>query len=110
MAQVLNYYHQNQKGGGSLKYAHVDSETEYEIDYSSTTYDWKNMLNSYIKPDITQTQKDAVGKLMLECGIACKADFDYTSTSANMPFVALNKYYNYECMYVARESHYSIGW
>lgn len=110
LAQVLNYYHQNQKGGGSLKYAHVDSETEYEIDYSSTTYDWKNMLNSYIEPGITQTQKDAVGKLMLECGIACKADFDYTSTSANMPFVALNKYYNYECMYVARESHYSIGW
>lgn len=106
LAQVLNYYHQDRKGGGSLYYAHLDSETEYDIDYSTTTYDWKNMLNTY-DDNATKTQKDAVGKLMLECGIASKATYGYTSTSANIPFVALNKYYNFDCMFVPRDYIYS---
>lgn len=106
LAQVLNYYHQDRKGGGSLYYAHLDSETEYDIDYSTTTYDWKNMLNTY-DDNATKAQKDAVGKLMLECGIASKATYGYTSTSANIPFVALNKYYNFDCMFVPRDYIYS---
>lgn len=92
LAQVLNYYHQNRKGEGSLYYAHLDSETEYDIDYSSTTYDWKNMLNEY-DANASKVQKDAVGKLILECGIASKAKYGYTETGATIPFVALNKYY-----------------
>lgn len=106
LAQVLNYYHQDRKGEGSLYYAHLDSETEYDIDYSSTTYDWKNMLNEY-DANASKVQKDAVGKLILECGIASKAKYGYTETGATIPFVALNKYYNYECMFVPREYTYS---
>ena len=106
LAQVLNYYHQDRKGEGSLYYAHLDSETEYDIDYSSTTYDWKNMLNEY-DANASKVQKDAVGKLILECGIASKAKYGYTETGATIPFVALNKYYNYECMFIPREYTYS---
>lgn len=108
LAQVLNYYHQDRKGGGSLYYAHVDSETEYTVDYSTTTYDWANMLDSYTA-DATAEQKGAVAKLILECGIACKADYGYNGTSAHNPYVALNKYYNYNCMYVTREHHENLG-
>ena len=63
LAQVLNYYHQDRKGDGKLEYADVESETEYNIDYSTTTYDWNNMLSTYDGVDATKTQKDAVGKL-----------------------------------------------
>lgn len=107
MAQVLNFYHQDRKGNGSLYYSHLDSETEYDIDYSSTTYDWKNMLNEY-DTNASKEQKDAVGKLILECGIASKAKYGYNETGATLPFVALNKYYNYDCMFVPRE--YSYSW
>jgi len=106
MAQVLNFYHQDRKGGGSLDYVHSDTGSEYTIDYSNTSYDWNNMLDDYSGTS-TQQQQEAVGKLMLECGIACKAAYDYESTSASLPFVALNKYYNYECMYVDRDYHSS---
>lgn len=107
LAQVLNFYHQDRKGGGSLYYSHLDSETEYDIDYSTTTYDWGNMLNKY-DANATQAQKDAVGKLMLECGVASKAQYGYESTGAPIPFVALNKYYNFDCMFVSRQ--YSYTW
>lgn len=106
MAQILNYYHQDRKGEGSLYYSHLDSETEYDVDYSTTTYDWKNMLNEY-DANASKVQKDAVGKLMLECGIASKAKYGYSETGATIPFVALNKYYNYECMFIPREYTYS---
>lgn len=106
LAQILNYYHQDRKGEGSLYYSHLDSETEYDVDYSTTTYDWKNMLNEY-DANASKVQKDAVGKLMLECGIASKAKYGYSETGATIPFVALNKYYNYECMFIPREYTYS---
>ena len=89
LAQVLNYYHQDRKGEGSLYYAHLDSETEYDIDYSSTTYDWKNMLNEY-DANASKVQKDAVGKLILECGIASKAKYGYTETGATIPFTTMS--------------------
>lgn len=106
LAQVLNYYHQDRKGEGSLYYSHLDSETEYDVDYSTTTYDWKNMLNEY-DANASKEQKNAVGKLILECGIASKANYGYSETGATIPFVALNKYYNYECMFIPREYTYS---
>lgn len=106
LAQILNYYHQDRKGEGSLYYSHLDSETEYDVDYSTTTYDWKNMLNEY-DANASKVQKDAVGKLMLECGIASKAKYGYSETGATIPFVALNKYYNYECMFIPREYTYN---
>lgn len=108
LAQVLNYYHQNRKGDGKLVYADVETETEYEIDYSTTTYDWDNMLNTYNDVDATKEQKDAVGKLVFEAAVASKAEFGYNATSAHSPFVALNRYYNYECMSVERDLHYYV--
>lgn len=108
LAQVLNYYHQNRKGDGKLVYADVETETEYEIDYSTTTYDWDNMLNTYNDVDATKEQKDAVGKLVFEAAVASKAEFGYNETSAHSPFVALNRYYNYECMSVERDLHYYV--
>lgn len=104
LAQVLHYYRLNRKGGGSLSYSHLDSETEYNINYTTTTYDWDNMLDTYEEGKYTKVQADAVAKLMLECGIACKADFGYTATSSQSAFVALNNYYNFECQNVIRSS------
>lgn len=39
--------------------------------------------------------------------IASKAEYGYSETGATIPFVALNKYYNYECMFIPREYTYS---
>lgn len=104
LAQVLNYYHINCKGGGTLEYSHWPSESEYSIDYATTTYDWANMLDSY-KGAYMQVQADAVAKLIVECGIACKASYDYDETSASSAFVALNKYYNFDCLYAERPEY-----
>ena len=109
LAQVLNYYRSDNKGTGTLYYAHTQSETEYDIDYSNTSYDWNNMLDSYEEGKYTQVQADAVAKLILECGVASKAKYDYSATSAALPFVALNKYYNFDCMVALRDVSMSVS-
>lgn len=102
LAQVLNYYHSDHKGTGQLYYAHQEAEMEYDINYANTSYDWSNMLNTYEEGKYSQAESDAVAKLMVECGVASKAQYGYNETSANIPFVALNKYYGYDCTYLKR--------
>ncbi len=102
LAQVLNYYHSDHKGTGELYYAHTESETEYNINYANVSYDWNNMLDTYDTGNYSQAQADAVAKLMLECGVASKAEYGYNETSASTPYVALNKYYGFDCAYLRR--------
>lgn len=102
LAQVLNYYHSDHKGTGELYYAHTESETEYNINYANVSYDWNNMLDTYDTGNYSQVQADAVAKLMLECGVASKAKYGYGETSASAPYVALNKYYGFDCTYLRR--------
>lgn len=112
LAQVLNYYHSDHKGTGELYYAHTESETEYNINYANVSYDWNNMLDTYETGNYSQAQADAVAKLMLECGVASKAEYGYGETSASAPYVALNKYYGFDCTYLKRghfEAGFSIG-
>lgn len=103
LAQVLNYYRSDHKGTGQLYYAHQEAEMEYDINYATTSYDWNNMLDNYEEGKYSQTQADAVGKLMVECGVASKANYGYGETSASAPFVALNKYYGFDCTYLQRD-------
>lgn len=103
LAQVINFYRSDHKGTGQLYYAHQEAEMEYDIDYANVSYDWGNMLNTYEEGKYTQAQADAVGKLMVECGVASKASYGYDETSASIPFVALNKYYGFDCIYLKRD-------
>ena len=103
LAQVLYYYRSDHKGTGQLYYAHQEAEMEYDIDYANVSYDWGNMLNTYEEGKYTPAQADAVAKLMVECGVASKAEYGYDATSASTPFVALNKYYGFDCMLVDRD-------
>lgn len=75
MAQVMNYWQWPKQGTGS----HTLKGTSYYVDFSSTTYDWNNMLNKYTN-SATSAQKTAVATLMYHCGVA--VDMSY-NTSAN---------------------------
>lgn len=108
MAQILHYYKQN-RGTGSLYYSYQSTEQEWDIDYSTTTYDWNNMLDSY-SGDYNQTQADAVAKLMFEVGVACKMSYGTSESGASLPLVALDKYYGYNACRLTRDFYvYSNG-
>lgn len=106
MAQILNYYKSDNTGYDKLEYVNEGAgEKEFSVDYTKIKYDWANMLDVYEEGKYTDEQADAVAKLMFEAGVSCKAKYDIsvginyttTKTSAAVPFVGFDRYYNYIC-------------
>ena len=58
-------------------------------------YDWDNMLPTYTNNNYTQTQADAVAKLMLHCGKAVEMDYGEESGAIVTPG-RLAKYFGYD--------------
>lgn len=68
MAQVMNYHKWPKTGTGSNSYDWYDGNM-LSCDFSQSTYDWDNMLDTYNESSPTEA-KTAVAKLMYDVGIA----------------------------------------
>ena len=100
MAQVMAYWKYPKQGRGS--HAYNDSGNSYYANFSSSVYDWDNMLNGYAGVDYSEAQANAVARLMADCGISIEAHYGGTfGTSASTYYVpiALVKYFGYSMNY-----------
>lgn len=107
LSQVLHYYKSDNTAPYRMEYLNEPTMTEISVDYSKGGYDWDNMLLEYTDGAYTEEQGNAVARLVYEAGVACRANYgfentyDYTvsefSTSAPLPFVALQRYFDYNC-------------
>lgn len=100
MAQVMAYWKYPKQGRGS--HAYDDSGSSYYADFSSSVYDWDNMLNGYADVAYSEAQANAVARLMADCGISIEAHYGGTfGTSASTYYVpiALVKYFGYSMNY-----------
>ena len=81
MAQIVNYW--GQRGTISTRGTHsyVSDYGKLLVDYGNTTYDFAHMPNQ-LTANSTQQEKDAVAKLMYECGVAVNMEYGTTSSSA----------------------------
>ena len=90
MAQTLKFFEYPVQGQGSGVYFLGESSSEHPADIA-TTYDWANMLDSYIPTDdhwfFTKAEKNAVANLMYDCGLASKMRYGALGSSAT-PFDA----------------------
>lgn len=91
MAQVMNYWQWPETGEGSASV--TVSGTKYTANFSSTTYDWANMIDHYttytsgtstvyISSTPTTAQKNAVATLMYHCGVAANMTYGTSSSGA----------------------------
>lgn len=109
MAQIMYHYKSTAPCQGKLEYVNEGvGNKELSVDFSKTSYDWGSMLPTYDKGHYTDAQANAVAKLMYEAGVSCKARYDVKgtmamATSAALPFVGFNYYYNYNCDVYYRE-------
>lgn len=83
MAQIINYFRlpaEHGTGKVSLTY----EGKEYTFDFDSETFDWDNMLDFYgAEGTYTQTQADAVAKLMYACGVSVDMGYSPQSSGAS---------------------------
>ena len=99
-AQLMRYYKWPTKGTGSNSYTWENGEKTLSMDFSQSTYDWDNMTETY-NSNSTTAQKNAVAKLMYDCGISCNMDYGLSETggssaSALDQAYGLYKYFGYD--------------
>lgn len=113
MAQVMNYHKWPKTAtpeipAYDIKTAHENKEKIWHIDaLSSVTFDWDNMLDTYVAPNMelrryeiqgTKAQQDAVATLMRYCGQSVFMGYSPKGSNSNSQEVveALVKYFGYD--------------
>lgn len=96
MAQVMMYWkYPNELKADIQGYETLTHKFKISGETKGQKYDWDNMLPSYYNGNYTQTQADAVAKLMLHCGKAVEMDYGEES-GANVTPGRLAKYFGYD--------------
>ena len=95
-AQVMRYYKWPAKGTGSNSYTWEKGGKTLSVDFSKSTYDWDNMTETYNSNSST-TEKNAVAKLMYDCGVSCNMEYNLSSAggSAASAYDQVEGLYNY---------------
>lgn len=114
MAQLINYHEWPVQGKGTKSYN--SSYGRLTVDFSKSVYDWANMKDRYesyydedknVVNEWTDTEANAVAKLMYDCGVALEMGYGpYSSGAADteMP-LALCNYFNYHADLITRDGH-----
>ena len=114
-AQIMNYHEYPTLGIGSKTYTTNTHHFTLSADFANTTYDWRNMKDSYKDlSSCSQAQKEAVATLMYHVGVASEmnyaADADGESGSDNR-IAAYGLLHNFgyasDMMYISRELYNS---
>ncbi|MDE7412327.1 MAG: C10 family peptidase [Muribaculaceae bacterium] len=96
MAQVMKYHEWPETGEGVSSYSW--NRQILRVNYSKTSYDWSNMLDTYSEGEYSQEQADAVATLMRSCGIGVEMNYGTSASGALSGFVApaLGNYFRYD--------------
>lgn len=96
MAQVMMYWKYPKELKADInKYETSTHKLTIAGETKGQKYDWDNMLPTYTNNNYTQTQADAVAKLMLHCGKAVEMDYGEESGTIVTPG-RLAKYFGYD--------------
>ena len=96
MAQVMMYWKYPKELKADInKYETYTHKLPVAGELKGQKYDWDNMLPTYTNNNYTQTQANAVAKLMLHCGKAVEMDYGEES-GANVTPGRLAKYFGYD--------------
>lgn len=96
MAQVMMYWKYPKELKADInEYETYTHKLQVAGESKGQKYDWDNMLPTYTNKNYTQTQADAVAKLMLHCGKAVEMDYGEES-GANVTPGRLAKYFGYD--------------
>ena len=86
MAQVMRFYQYPDKGKGNVNYWYRGDDGQQhnvEVDFSKSTYQWNLIKDSYtISDHRTADEKEAVARLMADCGAAVQMQYSEFESGA----------------------------
>lgn len=113
MAQTMKFWNYPSRGQGSHTNSVNPSYGNLYADFSNSNYAWSSMPNE-LTSSSSDSQVNAVAKLIYHCGVALDMDYSYNGSSvatANVPN-ALVRYFKYSPFtnFVSRESNTFASW
>lgn len=110
MAQIMKY-HQWPATTGRGSHSYTWNGQTLSMNFSTTTFDWKNMLDTYTSSAST-TAQNAVATLMYACGVSVNMDYGTNASGAYSgdAAVALRQYFDYDATYVSRDNYSAAEW
>lgn len=113
MAQAMKVYNWPVTGMGSNAYTPNTGVGQQAVNFANSTYDWDNMLDVY-DSKATAAQKNAVAKLMYDCGVSVNMAYDITASGASSTAIpgALVNYFKYDksIQELRRQFYYLDEW
>ncbi len=97
MAQIMYYYKWPTTGMGSNSYTSSSYKLPLSRDFSSITFKWELMKESYTGITLNKQEEDAIAELMYTCGISVNMDYGPSSGSSQINQMhALAKNFGYD--------------
>ena len=97
MAQVMNFHKYPACGHGYISYKTRSLNISQSMDFSTMPFDWNNMADTYSDGNYSDSQKNAVARLMHVCGNSVIMDYTQGGSGAQNPDLAyaLIHYFDY---------------
>lgn len=114
MAQVMNYHKFPTCGHGYISYKTRSLNISQSMDFSTMPFDWNNMADTYLDGNYTDSQKNAIARLMHVCGNSVVMDYTQGGSWAQNPDLAyaLIHYFDYNpnIRHYSKNHFTSIEW
>lgn len=112
MSQVMKYFNFPTSGYGTHSYTHASYGT-LSANFGATTYDWTNMP-TILGSTSSLVQKQAVARLMGDCGVAVDMNYSANGSGSNINFAssALSDYfrYNFSSVEILASNYTALEW
>lgn len=97
MAQIMKYWEYPKQGQGSISYKCSSLNKTLSLDFSTLTFDYNNMLNSY-NGSYTAEEATAVATLMMAAGYSVQMSYTTNTSGAVSGLIngSLIDYFNYD--------------
>lgn len=98
MAQIMKFHNWPEQGESEISYNWRNGHKTLSEDFSTVTFDWKNMLDQYISGRYSTIQAKAVAQLMKSAGYGLEMMYDAGASGAFGPNIpkALGSYFKYD--------------
>lgn len=114
IAQVMHYHKYPAAPKGSITYYWTDGRKNLSLDFTTLTFEWDNMKNSYTG-SYTTAQGNAVATLMKAVGYGVKMNYNVASAGGSGAYMddispAMQSYFDYSAQYYDKSNYSNSRW
>ena len=104
---IMSNWKYPERGTGHHSYTLENNGIPCSFDFGATTFDWGNILPTYVEGEYTEEQAEAIATLMYASGVSMNMNYGTTSyANIDMILAGMIRYFGYNPYAIIRERMY----